>query len=46
MLAVTRAVGQPADVVTEALETFQAHASGKWDLADDGDRARCAVFPV
>ena len=27
MLAVTRAVGQPADVVTEALETFQAHAS-------------------
>lgn len=28
MLAVTRAVGQPADVVTEAVETFQAQASG------------------
>ncbi len=28
MLAVTRAVGHPADVVTEAVETFQAHASG------------------
>ncbi len=28
MLAVTRAVGHPADVVTEAVETFQAQASG------------------
>ena len=28
MLAVTRAVGDPADVVTEAVETFQAEASG------------------
>jgi signal transduction histidine kinase len=28
MLTVTRAVGDPADVVTEAVETFQAHASG------------------
>ena len=27
MLAVTRAVGDPADVVTEAIETFQAEAS-------------------
>ena len=27
MLAVTRAVGDPADVVTEAVETFQAEAS-------------------
>ena len=27
MLAVTRAVGHPADVVTEAVETFQAQAS-------------------
>ena len=28
MLAVTRTVGQPADVVIEAVETFQAQASG------------------
>jgi signal transduction histidine kinase len=28
MLAVTRAVGDPADVVEEAVETFQAEASG------------------
>ncbi|MEX2662339.1 MAG: HAMP domain-containing sensor histidine kinase [Vicinamibacterales bacterium] len=28
MLAVTRAVGDPAEVVTEAVETFQAQASG------------------
>ena len=28
MLAVTRAVGDPADVVTEAVDTFQAQASG------------------
>ena len=28
MLAVTRAIGHPADVVTEAVETFQAQASG------------------
>ena len=28
MLAVTRVVGDPADVVTEAVETFQAQASG------------------
>lgn len=28
MLAVTRAVAHPADVVTEAVETFQAQASG------------------
>jgi signal transduction histidine kinase len=28
MLVVTRAVGDPADVVTEAVETFQAQASG------------------
>ena len=28
MLAVTRAVGHPADVVTEAVETFQPQASG------------------
>ncbi len=28
MLAVTRTPGQPADVVTEAVETFQAQASG------------------
>ena len=28
MLAVTRAAGDPADVVTEAVETFQAEASG------------------
>jgi signal transduction histidine kinase len=28
MLAVTRAAGDPADVVTEAVETFQAQASG------------------
>ena len=28
MLAVTRAVGNPADVVTEAVETFQPEASG------------------
>jgi signal transduction histidine kinase len=28
MLAVTRAVGHPADVVTEAVETFQAQALG------------------
>src|SRR6187401_484104 len=28
MLAVTRTVGDPADVVTEAVETFQAQASG------------------
>lgn len=28
MLAVTRAVGHPADVVAEAVETFQAQASG------------------
>lgn len=28
MLAVTRAVGHPADIVTEAVETFQAQASG------------------
>ncbi len=28
MLAVTRAPGDPADVVTEAVETFQAQASG------------------
>jgi signal transduction histidine kinase len=28
MLAVTRAVGNPVDVVTEAVETFQAQASG------------------
>jgi signal transduction histidine kinase len=28
MLAVTRAVGRPADVVTEAVETFQAQAAG------------------
>jgi signal transduction histidine kinase len=28
MLAVTRAVGDPADVVAEAVETFQAEASG------------------
>jgi signal transduction histidine kinase len=28
MLAVTRAVGNPAEVVTEAVETFQAQASG------------------
>src|SRR3954467_3576469 len=28
MLAVTRAIGDPADVVTEAVETFQAQASG------------------
>jgi signal transduction histidine kinase len=28
MLAVTRAVADPADVVTEAVETFQAQASG------------------
>ena len=28
MLAVTREVGDPADVVTEAVETFQAQASG------------------
>ena len=29
MLAVTRAVGDPADVVTEAVETFQAEALGR-----------------
>jgi len=29
MLAVTRSVGDPADVVTEAVETFQAEASGR-----------------
>lgn len=29
MLAVARAVGDPADVVTEAVETFQAEASGR-----------------
>ena len=29
MLAVTRTVGDPADVVTEAVETFQAEASGR-----------------
>jgi len=29
MLAVAREVGDPADVVTEAVETFQAQASGK-----------------
>ena len=29
MLAVTRAVGEPADVVTEAVETFQAEASSR-----------------
>ena len=29
MLAVTRAVGDPADVVTEAVETFQAEAAGR-----------------
>jgi len=29
MLAVSRAVGDPADVVTEAVETFQAEASGR-----------------
>jgi len=28
MLAVTRAIGDPADVVSEAVETFQAQASG------------------
>ncbi len=28
MLAVTRAVGDPADVVTEAVDTFQSEASG------------------
>jgi signal transduction histidine kinase len=28
-LAVTRAIGDPADVVTEAVETFQAEAAGK-----------------
>src|SRR3954471_22110423 len=28
MLAVTRAIGDPADVLTEAVETFQAQASG------------------
>ncbi len=28
MLAVTRSVGHPADVLTEAVETFQAQASG------------------
>ena len=28
MLAVTRAVANPADIVTEAIETFQAQASG------------------
>jgi signal transduction histidine kinase len=29
MLAVARAVGDPADVVTEAVETFQAEAAGR-----------------
>jgi signal transduction histidine kinase len=29
MLAVTRAVGDPADVVTEAVETFQVEAAGR-----------------
>jgi signal transduction histidine kinase len=36
MLAVTRTIGDPADVVSEAVETFQAQASGSgvWLMAE------------
>jgi len=43
MLAVTRAVGHPADVVTEGDGDVSAAGRGKRDLADGGDRARGAV---
>jgi signal transduction histidine kinase len=46
VLAVTRAIGHPADVVTEAVETFQAQASGSgiWLKAEIAPEAAPVAF--